>query len=420
VTLDPLYRAVAWVIVQIHHGLSFIFPADSGFAWAGSIILLTVLMRILIFPLFVKQIHASRKMQELNPQVQALRKKYKSDKQRMNQEVMKLYQEAGANPLSGCLPLVVQFPVFISLFRVLNGIATAKEGNGSHGISPALVASAQDANIFGAHISTKFLDAWSAQNVSGIVVCGIVAIISSVTTFFSVRASMARQPAMDESNPMASAQKMMVWFAPLFGIFGLGFPLGVLLYWVTSNTWTLAQTHYIHKRYPLSAAATQGAAASNGQRAGGKSGAKDAQPPPAGGLFARFLKKQPEPAPAPKTDSGPKVVRQQPQRQSRSKRTGGGSGGASRGASGGGSDGGSGGGSGGRSGGGSGGGSGGRSGGGSGGGSGGRSGGGSGGGSGGRSGGGSGGGSGGRSGGGSGGGSGSRSSGGSGSGSRKR
>jgi YidC/Oxa1 family membrane protein insertase len=409
VTLDPLYRAVAWVIVQIHHGLSFIFPADSGFAWAGSIILLTVLMRILIFPLFVKQIHASRKMQELNPQVQALRKKYKNDKQRMNQEVMKLYQEAGANPLSGCLPLVVQFPVFISLFQVLNKLANAKPGNGSHGISADLVASAQEATIFGAHISTRFLDAWNTapKNVSGIIVCGIAAVISSITTFFSVRASMARQPAMDESNPMASAQKMMVWFAPLFGLFGLGFPLGVLLYWVTSNTWTLAQTHYIHKRYPLSSATAEGAAASNGQR-GGKSGAKGAPPAPAGGLLARFLRKQPEPAPAPKTDSGPKVVRQQPQRQSRSKRTGGGSGGAAGGASGGAS----GGGSGGRSSGGSGGRSGGGSGGASGGGSGGRSSGGSGG----RSGGGSGGGSGGRS----GGGSGSKSSGGSGGASRKR
>jgi YidC/Oxa1 family membrane protein insertase len=320
VTLDPLYRAVAWVIIQIHAGLSYIFPADSGFAWAGSIILLTVLMRILIFPLFVKQIHASRKMQELNPKVQALRKKYKNDKQRMNQEVMKLYQEAGANPLSGCLPLVVQFPVFISLFRVLNGIATAKPGNGSHGISPELVASAQHADIFGATISTKFLDAWQAQSVSGIIVCGIAVLISSVTTFFSVRASMARQPAMDESNPMASAQKMMVWLAPLFGLFGLGFPLGVLLYWMTSNSWTLAQTHYIHKKYP--AAATQDAAASNGQRGGGLSG----------GLLGRF-RKQPEPAakPKPKAEEKPKVVRQQPVRQSRSKRTSGsgGSGGSS-------------------------------------------------------------------------------------------
>lgn len=371
-TLDPLYRAVAWVIIQIHHGLSFIFPADSGFAWAGSIILLTVLMRILIFPLFVKQIHASRKMQELNPQVQALRKKYKNDKQRMNQEVMKLYQEAGANPLSGCLPLVVQFPVFISLFRVLNGIATARPGNGSHGISPALVASAQHADIFGATISSKFLDAWNSapKNVSGIIVTGVAVLISSTTTYFSVRASMARQPAMDSGNPMASAQKMMVYLAPLFGIFGLGFPLGVLLYWMTSNSWTLAQTHYINKRYPTTAAAGQDtAAASNGQRAGGKtasgktstgtgtgkaagtskagtgkSGASSGgggqaaasgkargtaassgksaggAAAPFGGLLGRLKKQQPEPPP--EAESKPKVIRQQPVRQSRSKRSG--------------------------------------------------------------------------------------------------
>jgi YidC/Oxa1 family membrane protein insertase len=341
VTLDPLYRAVAWVIIQIHHGLSFIFPADSGFAWAGSIILLTVLMRILIFPLFVKQIHASRKMQELNPQVQALRKKYKNDRQKMNQEVMKLYQEAGANPLSGCLPLVVQFPVFISLFRVLNGIATAKPGNGSHGMSKELVASAQHADIFGAHISTRFLDAWNAvpKNISGLVVCGIAVAISSITTYFSVRASMARQPAVDSGNPMASAQKMMVYLAPLFGIFGLGFPLGVLLYWMTSNSWTLAQTHYINKRYPTSTSAGQDAAASNGQgpaakpgtsgksgkagKTAGKAGAGSgaAAAGSSGGLLGR-LKKHPEPAPPAAPESKPKVIRQQPVRQSRSKRSG--------------------------------------------------------------------------------------------------
>jgi YidC/Oxa1 family membrane protein insertase len=314
VTLDPLYRAVAWVIVQIHAGLSFVVDADSGWAWGGSIILLTMLMRVLIFPLFVKQIHASRKMQELNPQVQALRKKYKNDKQRMNQEVMKLYQEAGANPLSGCLPLLVQMPIFISLFRVLNGIATAKEGNGSHGISAQLVHSAQHADIFGASISTRFLDAWQHQNTSGIVVCGIAVLISSTTTYFSVRASMARQPAMDEANPMASAQKMMVYLAPLFGLFGLGFPLGVLMYWVTTNTWTLAQTHYIHKRYPATQAAGAGQAA-----APAKNGSAASTSAPTGGLLSK-LRKGPEPVAEP--DPAPKVIRQQPVKKPRSKRSG--------------------------------------------------------------------------------------------------
>ncbi|MBC6456486.1 membrane protein insertase YidC [Actinomadura sp. HBU206391] len=316
-TLDPLYRAVAWVIVQIHTGLSYVFDANSGWAWGGSIILLTVLMRLLIFPLFVKQIHSTRKMQELNPQVQALRKKYKNDKQRMNQEVMTLYKEAGANPLSGCLPLLVQMPIFIGLFRVLNGVATAKEGNGSHGISPALVHSAQHADIFGASISTKFLDAWSAGTISGIVVCGIAVLISSTTTYFSVKASMSRQPVMDDNNPMASAQKMMVYLAPIFGLFGLGFPLGVLMYWVTSNSWTLAQTHYIHKKYPITTnGAAQGAAAKNGA----KPGTTKTAPAPAGGLKGR-LKKEP-PAPAPEPEAKPKVIRQQPVKKPRSKRSG--------------------------------------------------------------------------------------------------
>lgn len=323
-TLDPWYRAVAWVIVQIHTGLSFIVDKDSGWAWAGSIILLTVLMRLLVFPLFVKQIHASRKMQELNPQIQALRKKYKNDKQRMNQEVMALYQKEGANPLAGCLPLVVQMPVFIGLFRVLNGIATAKAGNGSHGISKELVYSAQHADVFGATIATKFLDAWHAGTVSGIIVTGLAVLISSTTTFFTVRSSMKRQPAMDPDNPMASAQKMMVFAAPLFGLFGLGFPLGVLLYWVTSNSWTLAQQHYIYKRYPTPAPGQSGNGTApaagtkeTGKKTPAKGGGKPAQP--SAGLLGKLKKEEP---PAPEPERPAKVVRQQPVRKSRSKRSG--------------------------------------------------------------------------------------------------
>src|SRR5687768_10852540 len=190
-------------------------------------------------------------MQELNPKIQTLRKKYKNDKQRLNQEVMKLYQENGANPLSGCLPILVQMPVFIGLFQVLKNVSDAKPGEGYFAVTPDLVQSAQKANIFGAHIPDTFLNAWGAdpKTWSAIVVTGIAVIISSFTTFFTVRASMQRQKlqgTMDDNNPMMQAQKMMVFLAPLFGLFGLGFPLGVLMYWVTSNSWTLAQQHYIY------------------------------------------------------------------------------------------------------------------------------------------------------------------------------
>ncbi|MEO3786327.1 membrane protein insertase YidC [Actinocorallia sp. B10E7] len=319
-TLDPLYRAVAWILVQIHSGLTFLgIDPDSGWAWGGSIVLLTVLMRILIFPLFVKQIQSSRKMQALNPQIQALRKKYKNDKQRLNQEMMKLYQENGANPISGCLPLLVQFPIFISLFQVLNKMAHAKPGNGSHGITPDLVESANNASIFGASISDSFLNAWG-ESISGVIVCAIAVIISSTTTFLTMRASMSRQPAMDPDNPMATAQKMMVWMAPVFGLFGLGFPLGVLLYWVTSNSWTLAQSHYIYKRYPMPTAENgKGGDVKSTAKTGAKGDDKKAET--SGGLLKKRRAEEAATA-AEIRKEGPKAVRKQPTRQPRSKRSG--------------------------------------------------------------------------------------------------
>ncbi|MFD0683948.1 membrane protein insertase YidC [Actinomadura fibrosa] len=322
--LDWLYEIVSQLIVWIHTALSTVVPKNSGWAWGGSIILLTVLLRLALVPLFVKQIHASRKMQELNPKVQALRKKYKNDKQRLNQEVMKLYQENGANPLSGCLPLLVQMPVFIGLFQVLKRISDADPGKGVFAVTPDLVQSAQKANIFGAHIPDTFLNAWGADPKSwtAIIVTGIAVVISSCTTFFTVRASMKRQPVTDDANPMMQAQKMMVFLAPLFGLFGLGFPLGVLMYWVTSNSWTLAQQHYIFKRYPppgTPAAEASAAAAAKGKPAGtaGKANAKGTAAP---GAKTR-LKKDAAPAPEPE-DTKPKVVRNQPTRKPRSKRSG--------------------------------------------------------------------------------------------------
>ena len=326
---EPLYQAVAWLLVQLHAGLSYIVPSDSGWAWAGAIILLTVIMRIVLFPLFVKQIHSSRKMQALQPQMQALRKKYKNDKQRLNQEMMKLYQENGANPIAGCLPLLVQMPIFFGLFGVLRGLSDAKPGTGSHGISKELVASAQHANIFGAHISDTFLKAWGAtpRVWNAIIITGIAVAISSTTTFLTVRSSMARQPAMEEGNPMASAQKMMVFLAPLFGLFGLNFPLGVLIYWVTTNSWTLAQQHYIFKRYPTPDPKAQNGADAAAPAAGAKaaangSPAKTKVPNTLAARRAR-LKKQAQTEDI--QDDVPeqaKVVRKQPVRQSRSKRTG--------------------------------------------------------------------------------------------------
>jgi YidC/Oxa1 family membrane protein insertase len=352
--LDPLFEAVAWVIVQIHAGLSLIFPADSGWAWGLSIFLLTVLMRIAIFPLFVKQIHASRKMQELQPQVQALRKKYKRDKQRLNQEMMKLYQEAGANPLSGCLPLLVQFPIFISLYNVLRAISTTKPGQSKYGISADLIHSAQHAHIFGASIPTTFVEAFGDKHIGAMIVAGLAVVISSTTTFFTMKTSVGRSmQTMTADNPMMQSQRFLVYLSPLFGLFGLTLPLGVLIYWVTTNAWTLAQSHYVYKKYPMATpegqqqanssangkggtakagaakAGTAKAAAAKtpartgsakaGVKAGSASVSSGAKQTSGGGLLGKARKKA-EPEEPEDTPSAPKVVRQQPSRQSRSKR----------------------------------------------------------------------------------------------------
>lgn len=332
--LDPLFQAVAWVIVQIHAGLSVVFPANSGWAWGLSIFILTVLMRIIIFPLFVKQIHASRKMQELNPQIQALRKKYKKDKQRLNQEMMKLYQEAGANPLSGCLPLVVQFPIFISLYTVLRAISTTPPGQSKYGMSAKLIESAQHAHIFSAAIPTTFTEAFSSRQTGAMVVTALAVLISSTTTFFTMKTSVGRSmQTMTADNPMMQSQRFLVFLSPLFGLFGLTLPLGVLIYWVTTNSWTLAQSHYVYKKYPMPTQNDQGGngtartttaagvakTKTGATRSTGKprSGAKPAGGGPGGKAKAKAGTEQQEEVSA---EAPSKVVRQQPQRQSRSKR----------------------------------------------------------------------------------------------------
>ena len=341
--LDWLYIAVAWVIMQIHAGLSHIFGPSSGWSWALTIVLLTMLVRLLIFPLFVKQLHAQRKMAELAPKVQELRKKYKNDKQRMNQEVMELYRQNGANPLGGCLPLVAQFPVFIAMFTVLRAIA---DGKTLYGLTKPVVESAAHAHILGVTVSTTFLHATDAMKFGvdpaiARVVIGITVLISGTTTYLTVRQSMRRNIVPGtEDNPAVQSQKMMAYVAPLFALTGLYWPFGLVMYWVTTNLWTMAQQHYIFRTRPqLSAAGAAAAAAAaaggptgggapagpaggrkgDANKAGGSGKGTDGQRPSLGKLLRNRSAAEPEPPPsAPQ----PKLVRQQPVRQSRSKRSG--------------------------------------------------------------------------------------------------
>jgi YidC/Oxa1 family membrane protein insertase len=154
--LNPLYIAVSWVIISIHKLVSPIFGKTSGVSWALSIIGLVVLIRIILIPLFVKQIKSQRALTALQPHLKEIQKKYKDDRQKQSEEMMKLYKEHKTNPLASCFPILAQAPIFFSLFTVLNGIG--KNPPIPHGVLTQLdVDNAAKATIFGAKISQTFL-----------------------------------------------------------------------------------------------------------------------------------------------------------------------------------------------------------------------------------------------------------------------
>jgi len=386
--LNPIYEAVAWVLKQIYGGLSPVFGDSSGWTWALSIVILVVLMRLIMVPLFIKQMHTTRAMSALAPQMQALRKKYKNDKQTLQQETMKLYQQAGVNPLMGCLPVVLQLPMFFALFSVLRAIAEWKPGQApKYGLTHQMVQSAQQAKILGVSIADKFLftDGVNVPLHAKLVILATV-LVSMITTFMTVRQSMKRgmMPAATPDNPMGQSQKYMMYIMPVFALSGLYWQFGLVLYWVTTNLWTLGQQWVLFRRFPqpatagatadggaaspapaaparaltglrkraLTGSADSGSAASPRDRAGsngasqrtpgggqprnasrrtsgssaGSSAGKPSAPgstpsPNGGGMLRRLTKNRAEPEPAP-PEPEVKLVRQQRQRQSRSKRSG--------------------------------------------------------------------------------------------------
>lgn len=373
--LNVVYEFVAWVLKEIYGVLSPAFGPTSGWTWAFSIIILVVLMRLILVPLFIKQMHTTRAMSALAPQMSALRKKYKDDKQTLNQETMKLYQQAGVNPLMGCLPVALQLPLFFALFSVLKAIAEWTHGAPKYGLTLQMVESAQKAKILGATVADKFLftDGLHVPLDAKLVIL-VAVLISMTTTYLTFRQSMKRgmMPAATPDNPMGQTQKYMGYVMPLFALSGLYWQFGLVLYWVTTNVWTLGQQWVLFRRYPQPKAATDAAAAGgtapapalkggrtattaprrgsggSGQSAtngastrsrddrgtqatprAGRARANSASAPaqvPApsangGGILRKLAGKRAEPEPQP-DEPEVKIVRQQRQRQSRSKRTG--------------------------------------------------------------------------------------------------
>ncbi|MDO0934634.1 membrane protein insertase YidC [Streptomyces sp. DG2A-72] len=254
---------VSWVIVQFHTVYGALFGDDTGWAWGLSIVSLVILIRICLIPLFVKQIKATRAMQTLQPEMKKIQERYKNDKQRQSEEMMKLYKETGTNPLSSCLPILAQSPFFFALYHVLNSIAN-NDTIGS--INQNLLDSAQKAHIFGAPLAAKFTD--SSSDVAALdaslttvrIITAVMIVMMSASQFYTQRQLMTKNVDTTVKTPFMQQQKMLMYIFPvMFAVFGINFPVGVLLYWLTTNVWTMGQQMYVIRNNPTPGSKAQAA-----------------------------------------------------------------------------------------------------------------------------------------------------------------
>ncbi len=246
--MKPLYFLISAVMLGFHKVFGSIFGDSSGASWALSIIGLTIVIRALLIPLFVKQIKSSRNMQLLQPKVKELQKKFGHDRERLAQETMALYRETKTNPFSSCLPLIVQMPIFIGLFRLID--QASKNGSGRGLVTDTQAQQLRDAEIFGGKISSTFLK--SDGNLTVQLIAATLVLAMTATTFLTQRQLMSKNmPADALSGPYAQQHKLLLYVLPLvFAVGGIAFPIGVLLYWTTSNLWTMGQQFYVIRNNP--------------------------------------------------------------------------------------------------------------------------------------------------------------------------
>ncbi|WP_082561743.1 membrane protein insertase YidC [Microbacterium sp. Root61] len=264
IILWPLKWLVELVLVTWHGIFSFLgLPPTAGITWVLSIVGLVVVVRAALIPLFVKQIKSQRKMMEIAPELRKVQEKYKGKKDQlsreaMSRETMALYKKHGTSPVSGCLPLLVQMPVFFSLFSVLSDVGKhATAGTGGVGLLNAeLTDSFYNAKLFGvASLHDTLVGAWEAQEPGwqvtvGILVVLVVLMIASqfLTQLQIISKNLSPEAKTGQAYQM---QKIMLYVLPFAFVFsGVFFPLGVVIYWFTSNIWTMVQQFLVIRNMP--------------------------------------------------------------------------------------------------------------------------------------------------------------------------
>ena len=314
--LTPFRYVVSWILWAFHELFGLIgMDPSSGWTWTLSIIFLVMLIRTALIPVFVKQIKAQRAMQALQPDLRKLQAKYKGKKDQLSQQAMiaeqrALFKKHKTNPLSSCLPMLTQMPFFFALFRVLNSASQASQaGEGVGKLSAESIRSFDQSSIFGARLSETFLGTINSDgpiNVAVIIVAIIMILAMTGSQFITQKQIMTKNMTKEAlEGPFMKQQKMMLYILPLvFGIGGINFPIGVLIYWTATNLWTLGQQFYVIRNNPTPG--SQAERELNERRA-----AKGL--PPIG-------QKKADEAAAEVIVEEPKVQRVQPQRKNRKKK----------------------------------------------------------------------------------------------------
>jgi YidC/Oxa1 family membrane protein insertase len=214
--LSPLENVLTDVLTWLHD--------SAGLTWAWSIVALTVIVRVLLVPVAIRQIHSMQSLQIHAPEMKAIQQRYKNDRQRQSEELMKFYKENKINPYASCLPIVFQIPIFIALFFVLRDFE--KE------IFPDFPASSLEW-LGLVDITEPTKDGWGPVLIA-------VYVASQLTSTYLMSTSM-----------QSKAQRYMIMFLPIvFLPFILGFPAGLMIYWLTTNLWTTGQGLVTRRQMP--------------------------------------------------------------------------------------------------------------------------------------------------------------------------
>jgi YidC/Oxa1 family membrane protein insertase len=257
--LWPIKWVIELILVAFHSMWTFFgLDPDSGITWVLSIVGLVIVVRAALIPIFVRQIKSQRRMLEVAPQLKKIQDKYKGKKDQfsreaMSRETMELYKRTGTNPLSSCLPLLLQMPIFFGLFSVLND-ASVKDQAGVGLLSQSLADSFANAVFLGAPLSSTFIQAWNngGQPWQTMVVASVMIVAMTASQFITQLQIVSKNMSPEtKASPMFRQQRILLYLLPLvFAFSGVAFPIGVMFYWLVSNFWTMGQQFVVIRNMP--------------------------------------------------------------------------------------------------------------------------------------------------------------------------